>query len=267
MSVQSTNYQCVASLPASQALPTLSSLSELKRDFPVCVQRHSHRFPQDRQVTSEEAFLVFQRSALIEKTSFSFIWLPPHLGGGKAALLAFGLLGELAPGNQVLGGSGGHCNRFVILLIFFWQSTFAVASKDACTSCVATWTTLTVERDSDSDSYFSWSETKSWNRFGLVDLGEGCLPQGCTGSRESQSEVVSFYPYVDEVQPETQNSCNLTRELTLSHRSATETDLDDTLGGDDDAAEGDRGEDKTVSIFLGDLVQVSPLDVDSRSSE
>ena len=164
MSVQSTNYQCVASLPASRALPTLSSLSELKRDFPVCAQRHSHRFPQDRQVTSEEAFLVFQRSALIEKTSFSFIWLPPHLGGGKAALLAFGLLGELAPGNQVLGGSGGHCNRLVILLIFFWQSTFAVASKDACTSCVATWTTLTVERDSDSDSYFSWSETKSWNR-------------------------------------------------------------------------------------------------------
>ena len=101
----------------------------------------------------------------------------------------------------------------------------------------------------------------------MVDLGEGCLPQGCTGSRESQSEVVSFYPYVDEVQPETHNSCNLTQELTLSPRSATETDLDDTLGGDDDAAEGDRGEDKTVSIFLGDLVQVSPLDVDSRSSE
>ena len=121
MSVQSTNYQCVASLPASRALPTLSSLSELKRDFPVCAQRHSHRFPQDRQVTSEEAFLVFQRSALIEKTSFSFIWLPPHLGGGKAALLALGLLGELAPGNQVLGGSGGHCNRLVILSIFFWH--------------------------------------------------------------------------------------------------------------------------------------------------
>ena len=54
----------------------------------------------------------------------------------------------------------------------------------------------------------------------------------------------------------------------MSPRSATETDLDDTLGGDDDdAAEGDRGEDKTVSVFLGDLVQVSPLDVDSRSSE
>ena len=121
MSVQSTNYQCVASLPASRALPTLSSLSELKRDFPVCAQRHSHRFPQDRQVTSEEAFLVFRRSALIEKTSFSFIWLPPHLGGGKAVLLAFGLLGELAPGNQVLGGSGGHCNRLVILSIFFWH--------------------------------------------------------------------------------------------------------------------------------------------------
>ena len=32
-----------------------------------------------------------------------------YLGGGKATLLAFGLLGETAPGNQVLGGSGGPC--------------------------------------------------------------------------------------------------------------------------------------------------------------
>ena len=58
-------------------------------------------------------------------------------------------------------------------------------------------------------------------------------------------------------------------KLTLSPRSATETDLEDTLGGDDDAAEGEGDDDKAefVFSFLGDLVQVSPFDVDSRSSE
>ena len=46
------------------------------------------------------------------------------------------------------------------------MDTLTVVSKEACTSCVATWTTLTVDRDSDSDSYLSCSETKSWK--------EGC---------------------------------------------------------------------------------------------
>ena len=60
-----------------------------------------------------------------------------------------------------------------------------------------------------------------------------------------------------------------TWKLTLSPRSATETDLEETLGGEDDAAEGEGDDDIAVSVFsfLGDLVQVSPFDVDSRSSE
>ena len=33
--------------------------------------------------------------------------------------------------------------------------------------------------------------------------GESCLPQGCIGSRGSQSEAVSSYPCVAEAQPET----------------------------------------------------------------
>ena len=101
--------------------------------------------------------------------------------------------------------------------------------------------------------------------------GESCLPQGCIGSRGSQSEAVSSSPCVAEAQPGTIKQIFLSC-ATLSPRSATETDLEDTLGGDDDAAEGDRDDDKaelavSVFSFLGDLVQVSPLDVDSRSSE
>ena len=61
-------------------------------------------------------------------------------------------------------------------------------------------------------------------------------------------------------------------QITLSPRSATETDLEDTLGGEDDATEGDGDDDiaelaVSVFSFLGDLVQVSPFDADSRSSE
>ena len=101
--------------------------------------------------------------------------------------------------------------------------------------------------------------------------GEYCLPQGCIGSRGSQSEAVSSYPCVAEAQPGTIKKIFLFC-FTLSPRSATETDLEDTLGGDDDAAEGDRDNDMaelavSVFSFLGDLVQVSPFDVDSRSSE
>ena len=82
--------------------------------------------------------------------------------------------------------------------------TFAVVvSKVACTSWVATWTTLTVDRDSDSDSYFSCSETKSWNGELQSRQGESYLPQDCIGSPGSQSEAVSSYPCVDEAQPGT----------------------------------------------------------------
>ena len=61
--------------------------------------------------------------------------------------------------------------------------------------------------------------------------------------------------------------------LALSPLSATETDLEETLGGDEDAAEGDRDDKADLSVvlvfsFLGDLVHVSVLEVgDSRSSE
>ena len=61
--------------------------------------------------------------------------------------------------------------------------------------------------------------------------------------------------------------------LALSPRSATETDLEETLGGDEDAAEGDRDDKADLSVvlvfsFLGDLVHVFALEVgDSRSSE
>ena len=155
--------------------------------------------------------------------------------------------------------------------------TFAVVvSKVACTSWVATWTTLTVDRDSDSDSYFSCSETKSWNGELQSSKGESYLPQDCIGSPESQSEAVSSYPCVDEAQPGTKQQIFLfcvPWQITLSPRSATETDLEDTLGGEDDATEGDGDDDiaelaVSVFSFLGDLVQVSPFDIaDSRSSE
>ena len=81
-------------------------------------------------------------------------------------------------GVPILGGWGGVWQRGKnshVLSFFVLESlpncdmtvsieTFAVVSKEACTSCVATWTTLTVDRDSDSDSYFSCSETKSWKQ-------------------------------------------------------------------------------------------------------
>ena len=102
------------------------------------------------------------------------------------------------------------------------------------------------------------------------------VPPGYIESLWSRSVEVSSSPCVWEVQPVSEPYMSIiwiAFSLALSPLSATETDLEETLGGDEDAAEGDRDDKADFSVvlvfsFLGDLVHVSVLEVgDSRSSE